>query len=370
MTVNMPVKNTVAPDFSGELVSAIPLPVLVTDGSDEIVYANPAAENFFQLSITGLTNRNLQDLIPPDSPLMSLTGKVRRTGNSMQEFCIRLATPRIGDKTVSVTVATLSSHETFVIIVLNEITVAERIDTSLVHRDVSRSVSAMSAVLAHEIKNPLSGVRGAAQLLEQSASSEERPLARLIVDESDRICRLIDRIEAFSDRPKIEKYAVNLHEVLDHVIHIASTGFAKEIPIAKAYDPSLPKVFGDRDHLVQVFLNLTKNAAEALAGVHEPAIRVNTAFQYGMRLATPGLHSRVDLPLIVSIEDNGGGIPDEMVRQIFDPFVSTKAQNAGLGLALVAKLVDDHGGMIDVLNGSDKTTFKVMMPMARSDIRE
>tara|TARA_B100000674_G_C37962568_1_gene972829 strand:+ start:746 stop:1858 length:1113 start_codon:yes stop_codon:yes gene_type:complete len=370
MTTNMPFETNLVLDFSAELLSAIPLPVLIADGSDEIVYANPAAENFFQLSIAGLTNRNLQDLIPQDSPLMSLAHKVRRAGNSMQEFSIRLATPRIGDKMVSVTAATLGSHTSFVAIVLNEITVAERIDTSLVHRDVARSVTAMSAVLAHEIKNPLSGVRGAAQLLEQSAPSNERPLARLIIDESDRICRLIDRIEAFSDRPRIEKYAVNLHEVLDHVIHIANTGFAKGIPIVKAYDPSLPKVFGDRDHLIQVFLNLAKNAAEALDGVHEPAIRVHTAFQYGMRLATPGLHSRVDLPLIVSIEDNGGGIPDEMVRQIFDPFVSTKAQNAGLGLALVAKLIDDHGGMIDVLNGPDKTTFKVMMPMARSDNRE
>jgi len=370
MTSSISLKTPLALDFAGELLSEIPLPVLVADGSDEIVYANPAAENFFQLSILGLTDRNLQDLIPQDSPLMSLTHKVRRTRNSMQEFCIRLATPRIGDKVVSVTATTLGSHESFVALVINELTVAERIDTSLVHRDVARSVSAMSAVLAHEIKNPLSGVRGAAQLLEQSAPSDERHLARLIIDESDRICRLIDRIEAFSDRPRIEKYGVNLHEVLDHVIRIASTGFAKGIPIIKAYDPSLPKVFGDRDHLIQVFLNLAKNAAEALDGVQEPYIKVHTAFQIGMRLATPGLHSRIDLPLIISIEDNGGGIPNEIVRQIFDPFVSTKAQNAGLGLALVAKLVDDHGGMIDVLNGSNKTIFKVMMPMARSENSE
>ena len=200
-------------DYSNELLSAIPLPVLVLESSQDIIYANPASENFFQLSQSLLKSRNLQDLIPQDSPLMNLVQKVQRTRNSMQEFSIRVTTPRIGDKTINATVASLGNDQSLVALVLNEITVAERIDTSLVHRDVARSVSAMSAVLAHEIKNPLSGVRGAAQLLEQSASDNERPLARLIIDESDRICRLVDRIEAFSDRPIAEKYAVNMHEV-------------------------------------------------------------------------------------------------------------------------------------------------------------
>ena len=186
----------------------------------------------------------------------------------------------------------------------------------------------------------LSLSKGAAQLLEQSASDNERPLARLIIDESDRICRLVDRIEAFSDRPIAEKYAVNMHEVLEHVIKIALSGFGKGLPIIKSFDPSLPDVYGDRDHLIQIFLNLVKNAAEALQEIEEPQIVIKTAYQYGMRRAGPGLKFKVDLPLVISVEDNCGGIPDEMVRQMFDPFVSTKAQNTGLGLALVAKLVD------------------------------
>lgn len=349
-----------------EVLNALPVPILVADAAEDIVFANPSAESFFQLSIPVLSRRNLQDIIPPDSPMMSLSQKVRRQGYSMQEFSVRLSTPRTGNRIVNVNAAPLAVDPSMVVLSLNEITVAGRIDGSLVHRDAARSVAAMSAVLAHEIKNPLSGMRGAAQLLEQSAEADERPLARLIVDESDRICRLIDRIEAFSERPAVTKHAVNLYEVLDHVIRIARSGFAKSVSVTEDYDPSLPPAFGDRDHLIQIFLNLVKNAAEALNGIANGQITVHTAFQHGMRIAVPGHDSRIELPLVVSIEDNGGGIPDDMVRQIFDPFVSTKAQSAGLGLALVAKLVDDHGGMIDVVNGANKTVFRVMLPMVRS----
>ena len=141
---------------------------------------------------------------------------------------------------------------------------ADKIDRQMTHRSAARSVTGLAAMLAHEIKNPLSGIRGAAQLLETAVSDEDRALTRLITDETDRIVSLVDRMEIFSDERPIDRYPVNIHVVLDHVKAIAKNGFASQIKIVEDYDPSLPSVYANRDQLIQVFLNLVKNAAEAV----------------------------------------------------------------------------------------------------------
>ena len=220
----------------------------------------------------------------------------------------------------------------------------------------------MAAALAHEVKNPLSGIRGAAQLLEQNASLADRELTRLITEETDRICRLVDRMEMFSDVHPVERSPVNIHEVLDHVRRLVQSSIAGNVRFVERYDPSLPPVFGNRDQLVQVLLNMVKNAAEALPeGGGE--IMLATKFEPGLRLSLAGGDGRQSLPLVVSVRDNGVGVPEELKAHLFDPFVSGKAGGTGLGLSLVAKIVAEHGGGIEFDSEPGRTEFRVLLPL-------
>jgi two-component system, NtrC family, nitrogen regulation sensor histidine kinase GlnL len=249
-------------------------------------------------------------------------------------------------------------------VMLQERTIAEKMDRQLIHRGAARSVIALASMLAHEIKNPLSGIRGAAQLLEQSAADEDRPLTRLICDETDRIVKLVDRMEVFGDERPVEREPVNIHVVLDHVKRLAQSGLAHHIRFNEEYDPSLPLVYANRDQLVQVFLNLVKNAAEAIgADAQDGEIAFSTAFRPGVRLQVPGSKTRVSLPLEFCVKDNGPGVPDDLMPHLFDPFVTTKPTGSGLGLALVSKIVGDHGGIVECESQPRRTVFRVLMPV-------
>ena len=191
-------------------------------------------------------------MLPADNPVLSLIGQVRGGGYSVSEHGITVETPRIGRRQVSIDIAPISEdRRADLVLLLEERSIARKLDHQLVHRHAARSVTAMAAMLAHEVKNPLSGIRGAAQLLEAAAAEEDRELTRLICDEADRIVALVDRMEMFSDDRPIERTAVNIHEVLDHVRRIAENGFARDMTFNEIYDPSLPPVFGNRDLLVQ-----------------------------------------------------------------------------------------------------------------------
>lgn len=347
------------------ILSALPDPVLLVGRNDAILFANTAAEQLFRASLAMLNDRTLPDIIPHDSPILLLTGRVRRGGSSMSQHGVRLETPRIGEHVVRVDAAPMPEMADGVVLTLKEQSIAGKIDRSLTHRDSARSITAMAALLAHEIKNPLSGVRGAAQLLEQSIEPDDRQLTRLIVEESDRIVSLIDKMEVFTGDSIVEdREAVNIHEVLERVIAVGRAGFAGSVTIVERYDPSLPPVYGNRDRLIQAFLNLLKNATEA-APENDGEVIVTTAFQHGVRLAAPGGEARLRLPLVVTVQDNGAGIPEDLRRHIFDPFVTTKRGGTGLGLPLVAKLIGDHGGVIDVESRPRRTLFRVMLPIMR-----
>jgi len=337
--------------------------VLIVAPDGGVRYANGSAEEFFGVGAAQLCRGHLQDLIPVDNPLFGLVEQARAMDGRVSEYEMTLEGPRVPVQQVTLHVAPIGDADALVAVTIDPQSRARQIDRQLVHRHAARSVTAMSAMLAHEVKNPLSGIRGAAQLLEQNIGTADRELTRLICDEVDRICSLVDRFEVFSDRPMVKAGPVNIHEVLNHVRMIAENGFARGVRIVENYDPSLPPVFGDRDQLVQVFLNLVKNAAEAVPA-EAGEIVLSTAYQHGIRFAVRGAGSRQRLPLMIGVQDNGEGIPEDLRQHMFDPFVSTKTQGSGLGLALVAKVVGDHGGVVEFDGKPGRTVFRVMLPMA------
>jgi two-component system, NtrC family, nitrogen regulation sensor histidine kinase GlnL len=351
-----------APVDATAILAALPDPVLVIDTAGRLRYANAAAEQFFESSAATLAGTPLADLLPADSPLFALVESVRLSGHSVSEYGVTLDTPRLGSRVVTLQAAPLAEDRARVVLMLQERSIAQKIDRQLTHRNAARSVTAMAAMLAHEVKNPLSGIRGAAQLLEQNANVADRELTRLICDEADRICALVDRMDVFSDQRPLERKAVNIHEVLERVRMAAHSGFARHVRFIEDYDPSLPPVHGNRDLLIQTFLNLVKNAAEA-APLQGGEIVLATSFEHGVRLAVAGSDTRLRLPLVVSVTDKGEGIPEDLRPHLFDPFVSTKHNGTGLGLALVAKVIGDHGGIIEFDSQPRRTVFRVHLPM-------
>jgi len=355
-------------DHSDAILNALPNPVFLIGPDGKIVDANMAAESFFDISTQFLQRQLLKELVPFGSPLLALIDQVRSNGAPVNEYKVDLGTPRMGgDRQVDLHVAPVTERPGHIVVMLQERTIADKMDRQLTHRSAARSVIALAAMLAHEIKNPLSGIRGAAQLLEQAASPEDRMLTRLICDEADRIVTLVDRMEVFGDDRPVARGPVNIHSVLDHVKRLAQSGFARNVRFVEEYDPSLPPVLANRDQFIQVFLNLVKNAVEAIGDNGDGQIELTTAFRPGVRLQVPGSKTRVSLPLEFCVKDNGNGVPADLLPHLFDPFVTTKPTGTGLGLALVAKIVGDHGGIIECESQPRHTIFRVLMPMFTGD---
>jgi len=347
------------------VLHSLPQPVLVCGPGDKILWANAAAEIFFGVSLNLMSRQRLRDFFSVGSPILGLVERAQAKHLPMTEYRIKVSLPRgSSERSSDVYVSPLGESGGLVSVLFQERAMAEKIDRQLVSRGAARSATGLASMLAHEIKNPLSGIRGAAQLLEQTVNQDEVQLARLIRDETDRIVKLVDRIEVFGDARPLEREPINIHVVLDRVKLLATNGVARNVEIIETYDPSLPPVHGHTDQLIQVFINLIKNAAEALEKTTEPKIRIATSFRPGVKISFAGNSERVSLPLEIVISDNGPGVPPDILPFLFDPFVTTKASGSGLGLALVAKTISEHGGVIECQSEPGCTSFRVLLPVS------
>jgi two-component system, NtrC family, nitrogen regulation sensor histidine kinase GlnL len=352
-----------APDIA-QIMGALPIAVVVLDEDDRFRFVNYAAEEFLGSSAAYLQGRRLDEFLPADNPVFLLIERARVEGLTLGEHELTFEGPRISHRGVAVQAAPLPDSPGCVLLTVQDSSAARALDQQVSARNAARSITGMAAVLAHEVKNPLSGIRGAAQLLETVVPPADRELAELILEEADRIRALVERMEMFGEK-KLDRQPVNIHRVLEHVRKLAGNGFAARVRFVETYDPSLPSVLGNRDQLIQVLLNLVKNAAEAIDGADrlEGEIQLVTGFQHGVRLSAVTGRRSANLPLFIAVRDNGPGIPDDIRRHLFEPFVSTKASGSGLGLALVAKIVADHGGLIDVDSRPGRTEFRINLPV-------
>lgn len=349
------------------LWGAIPYPALVVNGTDTIVTANPATESFGATSLRQMSGRPLGRFLGGDSAVLDVVNQARRNGVSVAQYNVMVGWAEQPPQLHNVHATPLNDAGD-ILILMHPQGMADKMDRTLGHRSAARSVTGMAAMLAHEIRNPLAGISGAAQLLEMSLGEGDRELTGLIQAEAARIGKLVDRVEQFGDLRPAQRRPLNIHDILDRSRRTAQAGFAAHARFTEEFDPSLPPTAGDPDQLLQVFQNLLKNAAEAIPRVGG-VISVSTAYQPGVKLTRPGRKSE-SLPLVVTVADNGPGIPETIIRDIFDPFVSSKVNGTGLGLSLVSKFVADHGGVVECDSRPGRTRFRVRLPVWQGEITD
>lgn len=341
-----------------DVLAALPVAVLLIDPDMKVRDANSAAETMLNMSIGAMSARALDQVLSPPAAFDP------RDGLTFAAFDVALDTRRAGRLRADFHANPLSDHAGWMAISIN---IAP--SQGLEPRGSGRTAVAIAATLAHEIKNPLSAIRGAAQLLDGRVDGGDNVMTRLIRTEVDRIAALIDRMEGFTDSRPLPLASENIHAIIDHSRRVAEQGFGRALEISDEFDPSLPPVLANRDGLIQVIINLLKNAAETAPDGEIRQVRLTTRYRQGVSLASGSDGQRAALPIEFCVIDDGPGAPAELVDQLFDPFVSGKRGGHGLGLALSDKLVRDMGGLIQYVRSDDppRTVFRLLLQRGKGD---
>ena len=342
--------------------SMLPFPAFVVSPDDRVIEANLAAEQMVKTSVKQMRQKTIAQIFGANSVIADTTRQARDTKGSLTQYNVEVAVQERSTP-CNLHVGAMDDDAANLLLIIQPTGTAQKMGRSLTNLAAARSVEAMAAMLAHEIRNPLAGISGAAQLLAMTGSDAEQELTGLIEQEARRIAQLVERVEHFSDQRAPERKPLNIHDILDRACRSAKAGFGAHVTFGVDYDPSLPEVSGDGNQLLQVFQNLLKNAAEAV-GDTRGTIKIRTSYSSGVKYAVAGNRSE-NLPLQVEVIDNGKGIPDNLIADIFEPFVTSKVNGRGLGLPLVSKIIAAHGGMIECASQTGRTVFRVRLPIWR-----
>lgn len=345
-----------------DLIESLPEPVLVFKGGDvSLAWMNSAAEYVLRGSLEKLRGADIASLAAGFDTLKDVVEITAKTGETIRGSGLqfRVASGRHNDWSYIV-----FPHQNNIAVMLTAGQNPLGLESD---KAPGQAVSMLGRMLAHELKNPLAGIHGAAQLLESGLShKDDLEITDLIKSEVERIGRLADKMESFGDIENTDFEVFNIHTVLRKAFLLFQSTDKTLVTLVENYDPSLPDVLGNPDQLMQVVVNLLANAMDAVkASAHGNRIEIRTVYRSGIRKKnTDG--ELLSLPVEIQIIDNGDGISDDLKQRVFQPFVTGKANGQGLGLALVAKIVMAHGGLVELRTGSENTIFSVLLPTPSS----
>lgn len=343
---------------NSDIWASLPFPCILTDITGSVIDINTSGEFFLNVAKNTIFNKSIQQYLRVDLDLKKCMKKCYKSSGKIKFEDISLI---INDETVTSDMWIEVIKKEFLFIFYPKDT--RRLKNAFLSENATRSVVSMAEMLAHEIKNPIAGITGAAQLLDMTISASERKLTKLIIDETGRILNLVRQFDTFGDLRQPELKVVNIHHIIENAKKISKLPSIKNILVKDVYDPSLPDILGDQIQLEQVFVNLIQNSVNALKDKKNGEITFKTFYEKGLfRKASDGL--RTELPLQIQIEDNGRGIPDDLFDKIFDPFITGSANGTGLGLSLVSKIILSHNGFIKATKVNNFTIFKISLPIA------